>query len=533
MKNTVYLVASGDLRLSANQVCQPAQAELEEKLTAAIEAQGFHVHRAHQFDKVKQHGFIDSQRFGIEVFRRIPKDAPIVVAEAVWQYSNHVLPGLFAHRGPILTVANWSGTWPGLVGMLNINASLTKGGVPFSTLWSEDFTDGYFLERLRDWLKTGAANHDQSHVKPWGSVDVPEDAITIGSEFARKFREEQHLLGVFDEGCMGMYNAIIPDELFHPLGLFKERLSQSTLYARTLAVSDDEALAVYNWYLDKGLTFRYGSDEKTELTEQQVLDQCKMYVAAARIADEFGCSTIGIQYQLGLKDLLPASDLPEGTLNNVERPPVYRENTSEEVFAGEAIPHFNEVDECAGLDGLITYKLWRHLNFPPENTLHDIRWGRHFKNGEIDAYVWVFEISGAVPPAHFAGGWKEAVSERQPPMYFRLGGGSIKGDSKPGWVVWSRVFVAENQLHYDIGLAEAVQLPADEAQERHRLTTPQWPIMHAVLQGITRDQMMARHKANHIQVVYAPDKERARKGLYVKAAAMRELGLNVNFCGTI
>ena len=47
-----------------------------------------------------------------------------------------------------------------------------------------------------------------------------------------------------------------------------------------------------------------------------------MYIAALRMADEFGCATIGIQYQQGLKDLAPASDLVEGLLNNVDRPPV-------------------------------------------------------------------------------------------------------------------------------------------------------------------------------------------------------------------
>jgi hypothetical protein len=57
--------------------------------------------------------------------------------------------------------------------------------------------------------------------------------------------------------------------------------------------------------------------------------------------------------------------------------------------------------------------------------------------------------------------------------------------------------------------------------------------MHAVLQGVSRDQMMARHKANHIQVVYAPDKPAARTGLYAKAAAMQELGLKVSLCGKI
>ncbi len=71
------------------------------------------------------------------------------VAEAVWQDTHHVLPGLLEHRGPILTVANWSGTWPGLVGMLNLNGSLTKARRKYSTLWSEDFADEFFIKGLR------------------------------------------------------------------------------------------------------------------------------------------------------------------------------------------------------------------------------------------------------------------------------------------------------------------------------------------------------------------------------------------------
>jgi hypothetical protein len=57
--------------------------------------------------------------------------------------------------------------------------------------------------------------------------------------------------------------------------------------------------------------------------------------------------------------------------------------------------------------------------------------------------------------------------------------------------------------------------------------------MHAVLQGITRDQMMARHASNHIQVAYAPDKAGARTAMFAKATAMAELGLKVYFCGDI
>ena len=126
--------------------------------------------------------------------------------------------------------------------------------------------------------------------------------------------------------------------------------------------------------------------------------------------------------------------------------------------------------------------------------------------------MWVLEISGSVPPAHLVGGFAGASSERQPAMYFPLGGGSIKGVSKPGWVVWSRVFVEKGKLNCDLGLGEAVELPQEETEERWRLTTSEWPMMHLVMKGITRDQFMARHKANHIQVVYAPDKAGAQQG---------------------
>jgi hypothetical protein len=532
-KRQVILIASGDLRLSANQKYQSIQAAMEKQLTEAIEREGVSVKRGHAYDPVAKHGFIGSQKQGMEIFRSIPEDAPLIVAESVWQYSHHVLAGLISHRGPILTVANWSGTAPGLVGMLNLNGSLTKAGVKYSTLWSEKFTDDFFLKGLRQWLKKGVVKHETSHVTSYKKAKVPAAAEKIGRKFAKTLRRDKAILGIFDEGCMGMFNAIIPDELLHPTGVFKERLSQSSLYAKMLTVTDDEARKVYDWLLKKGLKFAYGPSEETDLTENQVLQQCKMYIAAVRIADEFGCAAIGIQYQQGLKDLTPASDLVEGLLNNVDRPPVYHQETGKELFKGEALPHFNEVDECAGLDGLITYRLWRELGFAPENTLHDLRWARQYAGKELYAYVWVLLISGAAPAAHFIDGYQGASSERQPPAYFRLGGGTLKGISKPGWVVWSRVYVADGKLKFDTGLLEVVSLPKSETEERWNLTTPQWPIMHAVFQGITRDQMMARHKSNHIQVAYGPDKAGARKALYVKAAAMRELGLDVSICGKV
>jgi L-fucose isomerase, C-terminal domain len=527
MSSSIFMVASGDLRLSANQMCWPAQEAAEAALTRAVHQLGFDVVRAHPVVPEKGHGFIDSQRYGLEIFQQIPPGAPVIVIEAVWQYSHHVLGGLMHHSGPILTAANWSGQWPGLVGMLNLNGSLTKAGVKYDTLWSKDFTDAYFLDRLKAWLNGGRVIHDSSHVKPMHSCPVPDSAERVGRSVAEDLAKKKAILGVFDEGCMGMYNAIIPDELLQPMGFFKERLSQSALYAGMRKVPVELAESVRSWLDARGMKFSTGSDAATELTDEQILDQCRMYIAALRIADSFGCDAIGIQYQQGLKDLTAASDLVEGLLNNVDRPPVTAEGNCRVLYDGQALPHFNEVDECAGVDALVTNRVWRQLGLTPETTLHDIRFGEEY-DGQ---FVWLLEISGAVPPQHLVDGYEGATSERQPPMYFPLGGGTLKGVSKPGEIVWSRVYVEDNKIKADLGRATVVDLPKQEVERRWQITTPQWPMMNAVLHGVTRDQLMGRHKSNHIQVAYGDSAQSADEALMAKAVVFRELGVEVYLCG--
>jgi hypothetical protein len=338
-------------------------------------------------------------------------------------------------------------------------------------------------------------------------------------------------MGVFDEFCMGMYNATIPDELLFPLGVYKERLSQSALLAEMKRVSNKEAEEVFQFIEKRGFTFHFGKKHKTDLTKQQVIDQCKMYIAACRIGDTFGCESLGIQYQQGLKDLCPASDLVEGMLNSSDRPPVTNDE-GKVIREGEPYPHFNEVDECCGLDAMLTNRIHKALRQPVETTLHDLRWGDWDQSGTTDEYVWVFLISGSAPVEHHIGGWKGSHGYRQPAMYFPNGGSTLHGIAKPGELVWSRIFIEDNKLKMDIGRAEAISLPKKETERRLNETTPQWPIMHAVTYGVSRDQMMARHKANHINVAYANNAAQADKCLYAKAELAHKLGMEVFICGT-
>ena len=619
MIERAHLIANGDQRLSANQTCWPAQQELERRLTAAFAARGVELVRAHAVDPDTGHGFLSSQAEGLRVLATIPADEPVVVAEGVWQFSQQVLGGLLRHRGPVLTVANWEGQWPGLVGLLNLNASLSKAGREFDTLWSRTFDDAWFGEKLDRWLAGEDLQHDASHVRAFDPAAVTDEAArAAASEVVDVLRRDGAVMGVLDEGCMGMYNAIIPDELLFPLHVFKERLSQAALFAETMAVPEDVARASYDWLLEQGMTFHLGTDEATELTEAQVLLQLRMYAAIARMADRFGCDVIGTQYQLGLADVLPASDLAEGLLNNSARPdvvgddgavvrpglPVVHFNEADEcagldallthrlhlalgqpvettlhdvrwgdhdasgtqyqlgladvrpasdraeglrnnslrpdvvgddgsvIRPGLPVVHFNEADECAGLDALLTHRLHLALGQPVETTLHDVRWGDHDASGTTDAFVWVFEISGPAPAAHHVGGYAGTDSMRQPPLYFRLGGGTVRGIARPGELVWSRVFVEDGALHLDVGRASVVDLPQAETDRRWAETTPEWPIMHAVLHGVDRDQFMARHRSNHVQVVYADDAEAADRSLAAKALAAAELGMRVSVCGS-
>ena len=70
--NEIFLVASGDLRLSANQTCWAAQEEMENLIIKAFSQEGFQVKRAHPYNPELKHGFIWSQRMGMDIFKTIP-----------------------------------------------------------------------------------------------------------------------------------------------------------------------------------------------------------------------------------------------------------------------------------------------------------------------------------------------------------------------------------------------------------------------------------------------------------------------------
>jgi hypothetical protein len=125
----VLLVTNADQREPANVECWPVQHKFEVKLEQALLKRfGVKVKRAHPYKSDKGHGFIAGQREGSDLFAAIDPDAPVIVLLTAWQYSHHLAPSLVRHRGPLLLLANFDGTFPGLVGMLCLAGTLTSLG---------------------------------------------------------------------------------------------------------------------------------------------------------------------------------------------------------------------------------------------------------------------------------------------------------------------------------------------------------------------------------------------------------------------
>jgi len=501
-QNEVLFVTNADLRESANVECWPVEAKYEALLEKALASLGKTAKRAHPIKADKGHGFIASQREGSDVFASIDPDAPVIVLLTAWQYSHHIAPSLATHRGPVLLLANFDGTWPGLVGMLCMAGSLTALGRSYSRLWSEDFDDAFFLTGLKSWLETGKVEHDLSYLTDITAAHpvMQSEAGKIGAAVGAWSLRHKEILGLFDTLCMGMMNGVFPQKALCDIGMPVESLSQADLLVEMAKVPDALREDCVAWYETRGMKFRFGADGARELTREQVKEQAAMMIAMGRYVERFGLSCVGVQYQQGLARSCAASDFAEGAIGSTERFPIPAED-GHIIRDGKPIPCANEVDMGTAIPQTMMFRLLDSLGLPSETTLHDIRWGSDW-NGE---FVWDFEISGAVPFGHLKGGIAGATGYRQPAMYFPKGGSTITGQGKAGRLLWARAHYEGTSVIMQIGTAHAVELPDAEFERRRKATCYEWPLLNAVLDGVGRDELMAGHQSNHISIAYVDE----------------------------
>ncbi len=324
---------------------------------------------------------------------------------------------------------------------------------------------------------------------------------------------------------MGMINGVFPQKALCDIGMPMESLSQSMLVYEMGKISLDERKECLDFYKKKGMNFHFGKDPKTELTEEQVLEQCAMLIALVRLTDEYGLTGVGVQYQQGLKDVCAASDFAEGAIGSKDRFPI-KNKEGHLIRENEPIPHFNEVDTGSAIPQIMMFKLLKSLGLSCETTLHDIRWGSEYQG----KFYWDLEISGNVPFSHIKGGIAGAHGYRQPAMYFAKGGATISGQCKAGEFVWARAHYEDTKVHLHIGTGTSFELPEEEYKRRLDSTTNVWPLMNVILDGVDKNSLMAGHQSNHITVAYIPENRKKEIASALTAMGLT-LGINVKLAG--
>jgi L-fucose isomerase-like protein len=493
----VTLISNGDFRNAVGRSCWPKQEETLRQVEHALSSLQCQAVRAHPYLPAKGHGFLNTQAETCAIFAGLPPEEPLILVLSSWVWAHHVASCLKLHRGPVLLLGNFDGTWPGLVSLLNHSASLERIGVPHSKIWTDAFNgDAAFMANLRTWLKSGTIPYSGDHLSKLDLGHLPSGVRQLGEEIAKDILRSKRILGQMDPGCMGMLNAVMSPDKLAGIGMPLELLSQSDLLAEMGLVSDQEARQAFSWLKQKNVRFDWGKTEEG-LTERQVLEQMKMYSAAGRIYERYGLSAIGIPYQYGLVRMTVASDLPEGMLNNSDRPEIRGPETHAPIAAGRPIVHFNEGDVGSAVPQVLMHDILRRKGMAPETTLHDIRWGGTWEG----KFVWCLEISGGAPPAHL-GGWDKVTVYRQPAMYFPRGGGTCSGVGVSGTVTWARYYESFGEIGMDIGLGESLTLPPEELARRQNATNGEWPIANVHFPGYGRDELMSTHRANHVTLCY-------------------------------
>ena len=379
----VILLSNGDFRSAVGEKCWPKQEETLRQVELALKNLRLTPVRGNQFKPEKRHGFMTTQAEACDAFSRIAPDAPLILVFSSWVWAHHVCSCLKVHRGPILLLGNFDGTWPGLVSLLNHSASLERMGVRHSKIWTSSFEhDPAFMTNLRSWTTNGMIEYRSDHLTNLDSLPLSAQAQKLGETLAEDILRSKRILGQMDPGCMGMLNAVMSPDMLARIGMPLELLSQSDLLAEMALVTLEEAHRALAWLREQRVSFDWGKDE-TGLTERQVLEQMKMYTAAGRIYSRYGLSAIGIPYQYGLVRSTAASDLPEAMLNNSIRPDIFDPEKQTVVNGGAPLVHFNEGDVGSGVPQVLMHDILLRKHLAPETTLHDVRWGDEWE-GKFD-----------------------------------------------------------------------------------------------------------------------------------------------------
>lgn len=480
-KNQVALFWPGDARATPNERAIPSITQATTQLELALRKLGRVPYRVE--------GFLSRPHHAIEKLG--PIDDPMIGVCVHWVYGPHTCDGVVGKENPLLLASNFSGTWPGLVGLLNTSACLDTVGRAHSKIWSDasDVTlDDVFMGRLEEWCNTGKIRYSREGLAYHTAISSA--AATRASEVARQITKRRILMLMLGDTSMGMINGYFGTRLLNRVGFTEHKVDQTWILDWGHRVSLTRIDAAYQAVVNAGVTFHYGENSAEDFDESATKEQLRDYLAVLDLVKEFKADCIGWQYQLGLLPLRPPSDFAEGLLNSVCRP----ESNGDTIVCSTEADQGNAVPMELMKRLLLTKGLHQAVFF------HDVRWGAMHEG----KFLWVLLNSGSTGAYafnHDPSSLKGVHSYRQPGMYFPHPGGTFAGESLPGEITWARASMKDDELWMDIGRGAVVKLPPHVRDAWWEGTTRQWPFMAADL-GVSRDQLMAHFPSNHIAVAY-------------------------------
>jgi L-fucose isomerase-like protein len=427
-----------------------------------------------------------------EAIRKLgPIDDPLIGVFVHWAYAPHTCDGVAGKDNPLLLASNFSGTWPGLVALLNTAASLDSINRRYARIWSSaaDWTqDAAFMARLDEWCSTGRIDYGENELHY--SAPISADAQARAEAVVADIRRQRVLALMLGDTSMGMINGYFGPRLLARHGFAEHKVDQAWLPFRVQGISPQRVEDAFRFVQDRGVTFHWREADAADFTEEATKKQLAMYLAVLDLLSEFQADCLGWQYQLGLLPVLPPSDFCEGLLNSACRPE----------SSGEVVITATEADQGNLIPMELMKRLLRHKGLHPAVMFHDVRWGGLHEG----RWLWVLLNSGscgAYAFNHDPDTLRGVHSYRQPSGYFPLAGGTFAGESLPGQMTWARAYLKNDELWMDLGRGEVVALPPRVRDAWWEGTTRQWPLMAADL-GCSMETVMAHYESNHIAVVY-------------------------------
>ncbi len=514
MSRKIALFWPGDYRRQPNEWARPSIEAATAQMEAAIRKLGCTPYRVGDF-LTRPHEAIE---------QLAPIDDPLVGVCVHWFYGPHTTDGVVGKRNPLLLASNFSGQWPGLVGLLNTGACLTSVGRDFSRIWTSaaDWTAGAaFMARLDEWIRSGRIAY------PTGQLHTPSGCPAAAEDIARRVHDDiqrrRVLALMLGDTSMGMINGYLGHRLLNTIGFSEHKVDQAWIVERGRKIEPRRIDAALAFVRDQGVTFHWHgkgcpqsiAGDAADFTEDATREQLRDYLAVLDLVREFKTDCIGWQYQLGLLPLRPPSDFGEGLFNSVCRPE----------GDGEPIITSTEADQGNLVPMELMKRVLKAKGLHPAVMFHDVRWGGELNDrlepcpaGKGARFVWVLLNSGscgAYAFNHDADTLRGVHSYRQPSGYFPLAGGTFAGESLPGHVTWARVWMSTEpgqaggapaarsttELCMDVGRGEVLALPPATRDAWWQGTTRQWPFMAADL-GVSQETLMAHYMSNHIAVAY-------------------------------